>query len=179
MREFDMHIVEIDNNKVPIALTKTYAEEPYILGCQGIVNVNLSIGSKAKLEDVTKYCSNELLNVYNAMTKRIINRSVEKYDKICATYFMRYEKELKVESKEIIHAPFVLEHLGWANNNYNIVLNEYMQYMQKETIKYTIYHELCHLHTLKYNNSFGHNPDFYDVLYQKYSPMEIKKIMEN
>ena len=56
MREFDMHIVEIDNNKVPIALTKTYAEEPYILGCQGIVNVNLSIGSKAKLEDVTKYC---------------------------------------------------------------------------------------------------------------------------
>lgn len=174
-----MKIYTINNTKVPIIYTTTIKKESMMFGVQGMINIIINKTDDKTFEYILERYSKKIVSIYQNMTKKTVKRSEEEYDDICAKYFIKYEKELNVEAEDIIHAPFDLMHLGWAYGDGTIILNSNMRYMQEETIELTIYHELCHLYTLKNYGTFQHNEEFYDILYQKFPKEEVERIMSN
>lgn len=174
-----MKMFNIKGQDIPVIMTEHNEEGSEIFATMGIINIDKCRDNPMTREEIVEKFSDIIYDGYQRMTKPIIHRSYDEYVDICTDCFLEFEKKLNVESKEIIHVPFVLDHLGWALDDYTIVLNSYMQYMEEEVIRYVIYHELCHLYTLKYNNSFEHNEDFYNILYKEYTPEEVARIKCN
>ncbi len=170
-----MIYVNIKGTRVPFVLSYTKGTSN-VYAVHGLINYDKSKKETRTLEDIVKTYPDELLDLYNNMSKKAVNRSYEEYIDICTKYLMKYEKQLEVESKKIIHSRFGIDYLGFAYDNYTISFNNCMQYLEEDIIRLTVYHELCHLYTLKYNNSFSHNEDFYNILYQEFTPEEVKRI---
>lgn len=171
-----MKLYNIKGTQVPIIYTSTIKKESCIFGTLGIINIILNKNDGKQLEYVLENYSDNILKTYNSMNKKVILRTMEEYDDICAKYFIKYEKQLNVEAMDIIHAPFDLMYLGWAYRDHSIILNSNMRYMQEEVIKLTIYHELCHLYTLDNYGTFEHNDDFYNILYKEFPKKEVERI---
>lgn len=175
-----IQIVNIENNQIPIIKIKTNNKTGQLFGSQGIICMIQPFYDNQTLRPLIQKNKPEILNIYNNMTKPVnTERTENEYLEMCQEYIEYYQDKLQVYPDKIRHKYIKPDHLGWAYANNTITYNKYMRYMTKERIKLTIYHELCHLYTLKYNQTFGHNEDFYNILYREFTPEEEIEIQKN
>lgn len=81
-----------------------------------------------------------------------MERTQKEYLDICQGYIDYYHDKLHIYPDKIQHKYIKPDHLGWAYNNNAII----------------------------YNRTFTHNEDFYNILYQEFTPEEEEKeILEN
>lgn len=168
----------INGIELPIIDTKIESKEGYIYITQGIICMEIPEKCKKTIEEIIEKNKDLIFEIYTKNEKKkIINRSEEEFNELIMKYFDKYTKKLNVKPKQIYIAPLNMRHLALAYNDYDIEINSYMKYMEEEVIQLTIYHELCHLYTLKYNNTFTHNEDFHNILYKEFTKKEEKRIM--
>lgn len=175
-----IQLVNIKKNQVPIIYMKANTERGFLFGIQGIVAMIQPKKEYNSLRTLIQQNKAAILNCYSSMTKKPnLKRTEEEYLDICQGYIEYYQDKLQVFPKKIRHKYIKPDHLGWAYVNNTITYNKYMRYMSEDRIRLTIYHELCHLYTLKYNNTFSHNEDFYNILYREFTPEEENELLTN
>ncbi|RAP53771.1 MAG: hypothetical protein BZ138_00010 [Methanosphaera sp. rholeuAM270] len=172
-----MEIVNIKGVDIPIVFSLSKEKGYMVLAHFGLINIILNEDDSRTFEDIIKRHPYRIIKMYNHMRNRMVYRTEEEYDDLCAKYFNKYEKELEVEAKEIIHAPLKIYELGYADDNYTVILNCYMRFMPEDVLRLTIYHELCHLYTFKYLNTMEHDEDFYNIFHQEFPKHENDRIM--
>ncbi|MBR0472602.1 MAG: M48 family metallopeptidase [Methanosphaera sp.] len=172
-------IYNIKGNEIPIVDVTTEDEYGCLYSTLGLVCIELSTHQDITLERVLEKKSDLIISAYNGTNKQVVQRSDEEFEELVFKYFDKYEKILGLEAKKLYIYPSSLKSLAWAYNDNEIELNHYMKYLEEEIIELTIYHELCHLYTLKHYGTFEHDEDFYNMLYKEFPKEEVERIMSN
>lgn len=173
--------ITLQNQTIPINMATTQTKQPtQLIGVQGIIQIRKNQQDNRTLRTILTQNKQQIIQTYNNMTKKaILNRTKEQYQEICQKYIEQYTKQLQITPNKIRHTPMLLTYLGKAYVNNTMTLNTLMQYMTEPLIENIIYHELCHLYTLKHNGYMKHDKPFYDILYQRYTKEENKQITTN
>lgn len=174
-----MKIVNVGNTQMPFIFTETNMEQSEIIAIQGIMNLNHGKKDERSVRTLMSENKDNILKMYNHMQKKPVERSEKEYLEICDKYINTYQAILHVKPDKIRQTPMKLTHLGWAYKNNTITLNKYLMYMNEDIIQHVICHEMCHIFTLNYCDTFKHNDDFYEVFRKFYTEEEEKAILAN
>jgi len=115
------------------------------------------INKISKLKDITK----------NSLQKKLIFRDYNKWKEVVYKIANQYSKELNLYYKNIYFKTMIGK---WGSCSYkgNITINNNLQYLPLNLLRYILYHEILHLKIKK------HNKFFFEILNRKFK--DVKKI---
>lgn len=175
-----IQIITIHKQKIPIILIETNEAETTTIGTQGAVVIHKTKKDPRTLRLIILEHHDQILKEYQkTQHKKITLRTPEEYHEIVNKYIQQWQEKLQLNPVQINHKYLKPNKLGFATKHNSITLNQYLRYMEEETIKYVIYHELCHIYIYKHHKTLSHKKEFKEILYKEYTPQQEEKIIKN
>lgn len=139
--------------------------ELFVIVPPGYKDINNLLKKKAKwilnkenqIKDISK----------NGLQKKLIFRDYNKWKKIVFKIAKQYSKKLNLYYKNIYFKTMTGK-WGSCSGKGNITINNNLQYLPINLLKYILYHEILHLKIKK------HNKLFFEILNKKFK--DVKKI---
>ena len=175
-----LQLITINQQRIPIVAHYTKEKTTLVKGTQGLIQILISAKDTRTLRTILKEHHDTILQEYNKTKhKPFIPRIDKEYLQLINKYMTKYQQQLQLQPVKTKHQYLITNKLGYTTNNDTIVFNKYLKYMSEETIKYVVYHELCHVYIHKHYGTLGHGKQFQELMAKEYTPEEEKQIIEN